>query len=247
MESYIVNLLSSVTFAVLAFALGWLAKKYKDQQSLGHLRNFIGNSSLVKIVIAQAVIPKFTIDSDNGGEAVIPTNQPVIPVPEGQAIAEIVQAIRNSARQNIRILVMPATDFHDDGTPFIAIGGPSTNAVTRKYAAEHFPSFEIKYPDHEASWRKSTTYTPEWRETELADDYGFTCVGTTVPDSRFILCFGVWAFGTLAATRCYLSLPRKSDARKYVATYKPVMLVSYVKVDYYSVGKPELCSVLHQR
>lgn len=247
-ESFIISFFASVTLVASTFALGWLSKKLKDQRSLGHVKTFIGDSRCVKVVISSTVISKLSIARDNGSssEAIIPHNHPQIPMPEGQAIAEIVQAIGNSTAQKVKILVVPAADFQDDGTPFVTIGGPSINIVARKYAAQYFPDFGIKYPEHVANWRGSTIYEPKLRENKLLDDYGFSFTGTTAHNSRFILFFGVWAFGALAATRCYLSLPHKSDARERAVSNKPTLLVTYVKIAGYSIEKYELYSVMQQ-
>jgi hypothetical protein len=218
----LINLLASTIFASIAFSCGWFSKKMKDRHSLSYIKRLIGKETTIKIVVSGSHVGRFNIvTEENAVEAIIPENVLSMAMSEGQALAELVSAIHRASRK-ITIKVIPSSAFQHDGLPFISIGGPSINHVTKQMAHNYFP-----------------TYKPRMHGNKLQDDYGFVLSGTHM-STPFILIFGIWTFGAHIGAKCLLSLQKDSDAYKYLSTDRKTMLVAYGVVTDYSIEKHEL-------
>lgn len=199
MGNFIDNLGAGITLILI----GVLAHRVGVRWSLRHLRGVCGKSRRVKIVIPSFSVPEFTIAGAKK-PAKIPSNVVVMPMAEGMAIGELVKALQ-AAFGRLEIVITPAEKFSDDGTPFISVGGPSVNMVSKRLLQDASGGFTIAYPEHVAKYG-STTYEPELRDgCTLTEDYGFMLYSRTVEDTRYVVLCGVWAHGTHMATRVLVS------------------------------------------
>lgn len=235
MDDLLINLLASLIFAAMAFAAGWSLKRLKDWQALAHVARFVGDHDCIKIVVSGSRVARFTIV--RGGqhhEATVPANVLSMGMSEGQAVGELIRDIHR-ARQNIRILIVPSAHFDDDGIPFICVGGPSVNSITRRYLEKFFPSFHMQYPEHVAGWLGNLTYRPTMDGEELCEDFGFLFYGVE-RETKFLLAFGIWPFGTLIAVRSFLSAARKSAIYNGTAQSHFLSLISRADISRYFLG-----------
>lgn len=235
MADLLVNLLASLIFAILAFGAGWSTRKLKDWRNLAHIIRFIGDADCIKIVVPGTKATSFrVVHEGQSHEVTVPDNVLAMGMSEGQAMGEIISAIRKISPQK-KILIVPAPHFDDDGLPFISIGGPSINTVSRRYSARFFPSFVIKYPEHFAKWPDSVSYNPHIENGSLTEDFGFVFHGTE-GTTRFILIFGVWTFGTLIAARSFLALRRNSDFCQAMFRMSDVAMTVQANVDKFFIS-----------
>jgi hypothetical protein len=234
MVDFFLSLAASIAFAFLAISFGWSLRRLNDWRDFAHVTRFIGGGSHVKIVVPGSVISSFTIRLDDRMvEARVPRNVLSMGMSEGQAVAEMMAAIHRVSPKT-KLDVVPAPHFHDDGTPFVSIGGLSINIVSRRYVARFFPYFSIQYPEHVASWAGTMIYKPRFNGDELLDEYGFAFIGAT-DRTRFLIFFGVWTFGTLIAVRSYLALKRQATVYGQLFGKQRTLLVAHGSVSTYSV------------
>jgi hypothetical protein len=194
-------------------ALSYLGSRlrtwYERHTKLGHLITFIGDSKHIKIVVSSLAVSS---EADEFLRAQ-PANVLFSPTAEGAAIARLYLML-HEAKKDIRVEIQPAKDFNETGSevPFISIGGPSVNMVSSHLIDRHVSGFHIEYPVHHVTIGEHPWNVPQQRAGLLTEDYGFLLSGRAPNGARFIVLWGIYAFGTLAAARALIDL---SDRRKY--------------------------------
>jgi hypothetical protein len=121
----LVNLIVAViTAAVSVIALrAW--ERLNEYRNFGHMQVLLGSrqNSPVKIVFPRIA---------HGPASVGPSNAVNMSLAEGAAIARLITAIR-VLRPKGEIRLVESGEFADDGKPFVSVGGPTHNRVTRDF------------------------------------------------------------------------------------------------------------------
>lgn len=208
----------------------------------GHLRALANVQGPINIVVPSFPLERFTIDGVPGTVA-IPPNVTVMPLAEGEAIGELLRTLTRLFPQR-EVNLQPHASYSVGPGLTIAVGGPSVNVVSRRALDKWFPEFRLRYPEHVATLG-SVTYNPDRASDDsLTEDYGFVAVGPSDGACRVVVLCGVWAPGTLAATRCLLGLRARSDAAKSVGSAERTLLVSRASIDELASSAPELQSIV---
>lgn len=212
--------------------------KWRQLRHLGHLRTKDG---IIKIVIPTILKASFPKDhfSEN---AIIPDNIPLMPMPEGRALANLVSGISDAIR-GVDIKFVTHNDFVDDGvTPFVSIGGPSVNEVSREILNQMVPGFRIQYPDH-IGYFGSRKMSPRVEKGILLEDFGFLFQGKSRLGTRCIVVCGVWATGTELACVTYAGSVQNdsvSKVRRLLFRQSELFVVLKATVQNYQIGEPKL-------
>jgi hypothetical protein len=224
---WVVGVAGSLIAAVLAFAATRAFDRAQRLHRVGHLR-YLRRGEGVQIVIPDFQIDSFQIQGFNV-VAKIPPNVRVMPMAEGEAIADIVREFRGIGEQ--RLTLCPQETFKDDYSLTICVGGPSVNAVTRQVLETTFPEFHLAYPQHTAVYR-SVTFAPRTDDHgSLLEDYGFVASTKTPNGNQFILIFGVWAPGTRIAARTFIhGIGRRSEAFHAIKEGRTFMLAAHAEL-----------------
>lgn len=234
--SIILSLIAALIFSLIA----WYYKAVLQKWRLKHLSFLLGKSDKVKIVFPTFFCPVFLDDSVGKG-AIIPKNIHLMPLAEGRAITEIAQAI-SVIKPKCEIVIQSSSEFDDDGTPFISIGGPSVNSVSGQIIEDHWHEFKLIYPEHFATYG-GVTYKPEIEDGKLATDFGFAFQTKIPSGSRTIVFCGVWAIGTELSVKSYLNIFKekdKKDIRRKIEEGKNILLISEGKVSRLWANQPTI-------
>ncbi len=220
---------SGIWFAVGALA-AWSIKVAREHFKRGHIRNFIGDETRLRIVVSNVAHPEMgrlmRIGRYRGHADFMraqPANVLFSPTAEGAAIARLYLAFHQAARwrdrlfrRELQVHLETAQAFSpmDARDPFVCVGGPSLNDVSRQLIQSCIPQFDIRYPEHqvwigEAMWRE-----PGRRDGRLIEDYGFALCGRTPLGTPFIVLWGTYALGTLIAARAFLDNWNKLTRRE---------------------------------
>ncbi|GAA3636378.1 hypothetical protein [Streptomyces iranensis] len=252
--------------AALQVCITWIRLHNKN----GHLSRFIGNKQEVQIVLpsapslhesSQPLKRRKWRDHKRSPTSLMPRkdepraldlralleSQPhnVLwgPTIEGAAVAELLGGFREAVK-NVRVEFAHAGHFSTikDREPFVSVGGPSVNAVSETLINDHLPDFEIKYPEHMVTIQGRKWGIPSQSNGSLTEDYGFILAGRTRMGTPFVVLWGVYAFGTLAAARAFIDLSNRkkfTDGEKEsLASKGGMFLVVHANVDGYKVAPP---------
>lgn len=231
----------SLIATAIATAIGWVGKRSFDRWRLKHMQTLLGGSKSVKIILPMFYAPMFSDEKSAAKGAQIPKNIHLMPLAEGRAVAEMVQAIRLVSPKS-DIIIQSQDEFIDDSTPFISIGGPSVNTVSKEIIEKYWHEFKLIYPEHYAQYG-DVTYKPTIKEQQLLSDFGFsfqTIINSGTPSLVFC---GVWAFGTEMAVRAYLNLTKQKgdiDLKKKLKKKNNVLIISTGDINSYRIGLPTI-------
>jgi hypothetical protein len=224
-------LVSVISGALLAF-LGVVATRTvewaKRRRRLGHLYALASKGKRVQIIIPSFNVPEFLVQGTNA-PARIPPNVRLMPMAEGGAIAELVQALHQMGKYEVRLVTQ--NNYQDSSSLTICIGGPSVNSISREILRLAFPAFNIRYPEHIASYGTTTFVPSKSPDGSLLEDYGFMAVTRTPRGSNCLVLCGVWAPGTQIATTTLLSLKHHSEVARLIREGKEFFAVSYARVN----------------
>ncbi|MEV6378622.1 hypothetical protein AB0M31_04290 [Streptomyces sp. NPDC051773] len=169
------------------------------------------------------------------------------PTAEGAAVARLYLALHEAAkwklrRHDFRVDLSTAQTFSplDSRDPFVCIGGPSVNHVSKQLLSECVPQFRIQYPTHEVHIGDTVWREPGQRDGRLLEDYGFILCGKTALGAPFVVVWGTYALGTLVAARAFLDNWKKFDSaeRKKFKRKEGLFLVVHGRVLRFQVVDP---------
>ncbi|MFF4427503.1 hypothetical protein ACFY04_43560 [Streptomyces sp. NPDC001549] len=254
---------SGLWFIIGALVAG-VFEIFRERHKLGHVRRFISESAQVHIICSsvqtpnsrqgeqsETPVPEMTSEGKEHAEFMRaqPDNVLFSPTAEGAAVARLYLALHKAAkwrkklcRKEFRVDLLSEQNFSpmDSRDPFVCVGGPSLNAVSKQLIGGCLPQFAISYPGHEVQIGDTLWREPGRRDGRLVEDYGFTLIGKTPLGTPFIIVWGVYAFGTLIATRAYLENWKKFDRgeRKKLKEREGLFLVSHGRVVGFQVVDP---------
>lgn len=222
MLEFMLNILAGLVSAGIGFGLGITYSKIRDFQRFRHLERLIPKDRRVQIVLPSAQVKSFLVKGEST-EAFFPSNVLIMPMPEGEAIATLVNTLRSLAR-GVHIDLTTDDKVSPSYGLTISIGGPSVNHHSRRLLAKDYPLFMLKYPDHVASYG-STTFIPQrGKSDDLLEDYGFLFSSRHDGGSRNMVLCGVWGTGTRAAVQGLIQLPPSSDAARSIVARSQTFL-----------------------
>jgi hypothetical protein len=196
------DIVITLVSSALLISIGFFSRNILKFFRYRYLKYFIGDSKQITIVLPSFDVEDFSIDGVKEN-AKIPLNIKLMPMNEGKAIAKI-SRIFQEVFPDIEILLESHKSFTASEKPFICIGGPSVNSISKSILGEHFSSFRILYPEHKAE-RDSIKYEPKYDSRgNLKEDFGFV-FHTPHAGTRAIVLCGVWAIGTEIACEYFFS------------------------------------------
>ncbi|HEV3089176.1 MAG TPA: hypothetical protein VGX96_18335 [Candidatus Elarobacter sp.] len=238
MTEFMLNVLAGLVAAGLGFSLGIGYSRIRAFRRFRHLERLIPRDRRVQLVLPSAQVKDFLVKGEST-VATFPSNVLIMPMPEGEAIATLVNCLR-SLPGGVRI------DLTDDGNVSrfygltISVGGPSVNYYSRRLLATDYPAFTLKYPDHVAAFG-STTFVPQrGKSDDLLEDYGFLFCSRHDEEHRCIVLCGVWGTGTRAAVQGLMQLPPSSDAARSLATSSRTFLAFRTEISGLESGTAQL-------
>ncbi|MFC9977140.1 hypothetical protein ACFVH6_40190 [Spirillospora sp. NPDC127200] len=236
MSDFALDVAANLAIAILGFTFGALFNRLRVTRRLRHVERLVPANRRVQLVLPSARIDSFHIKGQQGERAAQPPNVLMMPMPEGNGIAELVLALRALARR-VDILLTTDEAVSPDCKLTISIGGPSVNLATRRLIGFH-PQFQISYPEHVAT-HGAVTYDPERTlDGKLLEDYGFVLVHNDNGHTT-IVCCGVWGTGTEAAIKGLLNLRDRKLARQ-LRTCRNLFLAFHTRIDEFTASEPVL-------
>jgi hypothetical protein len=208
------NALTSTAIDILLFGLGFVIPvviyQMNERRKHGHLTRFLAKKSSAKIVLSSVKLRTVA----NPFLRAQPKNVLFAPTAEGAALARLYLGLR-IARKGLNVELVPAQGFDltNNRDPFICIGGPSVNPISRALIKKYLPEFEIHYPQHIVKFDGQVWHTPLAGDEYSTEDFGFILSGELANGTQFAVVWGVFAFGTLAAARALLELSNRKQFR----------------------------------
>jgi hypothetical protein len=178
-----------------------------------NLRTAIHGYPRIQVVVSSISVDAFPFEHD--GVEVVHDNPPnvlFIPLPEGRAIASLIELLRRAQRKATIDVITPDKIIPTD--PIFAIGGPSVNPLTRKIVHDEFPQFSIEYPEARRAHFENMTFDARRASTDdsVEHDCGFIFITRTNKGAPIFVFCGITAFGTAAAVEWFAMAQRRSDA-----------------------------------
>lgn len=249
------SIVEQIAIALFATAIGAVIGKIWERARLlrrwGYIRSLLGQHRKVQIIVSSVEISGFKFAGGGPENSVtklqVPRNILYMPMPEGRAIALLVNTLKRISPKLTIQLVTPAS--HDPGVLTFSIGGPSVNAFTYKTLEKEFPEFGIDYPAtrraHFEGHSFETTRTPD---NTLTGDYGFIFVTRTIKDAPCLVFCGIRAFGTAMAVDMFRSMHPKSEAAQLIRKCPKAFIVVEGKVHAleWSSVRLEFCRALER-
>jgi len=178
-----------------------------------NLRTALRGYQRIQVVVSSVSVEEFPFE--HMGVQVVHDNPPnvlFLPLPEGRAIASLIELIRRTQRKVTIDVITPANVIPTD--PVFVIGGPSVNPLTKKICQDEFPQFSIEYPDARRAHFDNITF--DARRSAVDDsvehDCGFIFITTTSKGAPLFVFCGLTAYGTAAAVDWFASAQRATDA-----------------------------------
>ncbi|MFI7298570.1 hypothetical protein [Streptomyces sp. NPDC050121] len=163
------------------------------------------------------------------------------------SIPRLARILRQRNEEALQIELSPGDEFNEDlaEAPFICIGGPSVNPVSRRLIKRYRPDFKIRYPEHKVFISgKRCCETEPGDDGLLLKDYGFILSGRTSRDIPFVVLWGVYAFGTLAAARALTDLSQEEMYRqreyRRLSSRSGIFLVTAARIDGYQLERDKV-------
>ncbi|MET8778098.1 hypothetical protein AB0H49_08360 [Nocardia sp. NPDC050713] len=229
MVTWLLSIVSGLIVAITTFGVTRFYDATRVRRKSGHL-NVLAEGQDIQIVIPDFHAGWLSIYGTDE-KAEMPPNVRVMPMAEGGAIAEAVLAWRGLGKRN-RISISTQDAYQDTHGLTILIGGPSVNRLTGNLLKRCFPKFQIKYPEHVASYGSISYDVTADENGSLLEDYGFIAVSRTPTGKRCVALFGVWAFGTLIATLALLDrVARGNDIWNSIREKKDFLVVVHCELD----------------
>jgi len=220
----LLNILGELAVVVLTFVAGQASVLLNRRRKLGYLRDWIGKSDGVYIVLSN-FLPYV---EENEFFRLMPKNVVFMPASEGAAVARLVIALRTVSRKVDIHFVSKEYPINPHHLPVICIGGPSVNAVSKEILEKNHAEFRIKYPQHDA-YVRNKLFKPATENDEIIEDYGFLASGEFHGAPYVVLC-GVYSAGTWAAAQVFINLKERTY-RKRLVSRENLFLVSHADVD----------------
>lgn len=223
MNEFVLNILAGLITAGLGFSLGVGYAKIRALRRLWHLERLIPRDRRVQLVLPSAQVKSFLVKGEST-EAYFPSNVLIMPMPEGEAIANLVDSLRNLSR-TVHVDLTTDEKVSNCYGLTISVGGPSVNQYSRRLLTTDYPKFNLKYPEHVASYGSTTFFPQRGKSDDLLEDYGFLfCSHHDAKHCCIVLC-GVWGTGTRAAVQGLIQMPSFCDAARSLATSSRTFLV----------------------
>jgi hypothetical protein len=163
------------------------------------------------------------------------------------SIPRLAKMLRQRNEEALQIELSPGDRFSEDlaEAPFICIGGPSVNPVSKRLIRRYRPDFKIRYPEHKVFISgKRCCETEPGEDGLLLKDYGFILSGRTSRDIPFVVLWGVYAFGTLAAARALTDLSKEETYKQHeyrrLSTRSGIFLVTAARIDGYQLERDQV-------
>lgn len=238
MTEFMLNILAGLITAGVGFGLGIAYSRIRGFQRFRHLERVIPRDRRVQLVLPSAQVKSFLVKGEST-EAYFPSNVLIMPMPEGEAIATLVDCLRSLPR-GVHVDLTTDEKVSSSYGLTISVGGPSVNHYSRRLLATDYPVFALKYPDHVAAYG-STTFVPQrGKSDDLLEDYGFLFCSRHDAEHRCIVLCGVWGTGTRAAVQGLIQLPPSSDAARSLATSSRTFLAFRTQISGLEAGAVRL-------
>jgi hypothetical protein len=231
-----VDIIEQLGIAVIAIGIGaFIGKAWERARLLrrwGYIRALLGRHRKVQIIVSSVEISgfKFAGPENTFTKVVVPRNILYMPMPEGRAIAALVNTLKR-VEPKVKIqLVTPSN--HDPEVLTFSIGGPSVNAFSHRVLGTDFPEFSIDYPaTRRARFEGHSFETTRTPDNTLTGDYGFIFVTRTDKDAPCVVFCGIRAFGSAMAVEMFQSLPPNSEAAQQIRRGNKSFIVAEGKVN----------------
>jgi hypothetical protein len=249
-----VDIVEQLAIAVFAIGVGAFIGKIWERARLlrkwGYIRALLGQHRKVQIIVSSVGISAFKFAGggpENSATRVqVPPNILYMPMPEGRAIATLVNTLKRISPK-LKIQLITANN-HDPETLTFSIGGPSVNSFSYQTLGADFPDFSIDYPaTRRARFEGHSFETTRNPDNALTGDYGFIFVTRTSQDAPCVLFCGIRAFGSAMAVDMFRSMPRKSEAAQAIRNCPKAFIVVEGKVNglEWSAVRLEFCRAIH--
>jgi hypothetical protein len=235
---FVLNILAGLITAVIGFGFGITYSRIRALQRHRHLERLIPPDRRVQLVLPSTQVKSFLVKGESK-EAHFPSNVSIMPMPEGEAIAVLVDCLR-SLPGGVRVDLTTDDRVSNSYGLTISIGGPSVNHYSRNLLATDHPLFALKYPEHEAAYG-STTFVPKRGQSDdLLEDYGFLFSCRRDAQHRYIVACGVWGTGTRAAVRGLIEMQPSSDAARSLTSASRTFLAFQTHISGLEAGPARL-------
>jgi hypothetical protein len=235
---FVFSVVTGLITAGIGFVSGILYSRIQAYHRYRHLERLIPKDRRVQLVLPSAEVKSFLVKGE-AIEAFFPSNVLVMPMPEGEAVANLVDALRSLPR-GVRVDLTTDDKVSSSYGLTISIGGPSVNHYSRKLLKADHPLFALKYPEHEAAYGSTSFVPPRGQSDDLLEDYGFLCSSRLDAQHRNIVVCGVWGTGTRAAVRGLIELRPSSDAARSLANASRAFLAFQTKISGLEAGAVRL-------
>lgn len=221
------GVIASILIGIYSWRYRIWTKKQDRKRRLGHLIEYFRSVNRVNIYLG-------TFDRHNlrePGEG--PDNVLFGPVNDAKAAEQLSKALRE-AQRGLRVDLVPApAAFHPDGQPFISLGGPFYNDVTKQLIERHLGS-DYQYPWVHIGGKEVRISRDA--ANNIREDYGFLLAGKTTNDTPFIAIWGIYSFGTMAAIQALLSDLDDAYRTRLAQKDKLPLSVWHAMVDRHQLG-----------
>lgn len=232
--------LITIFLGVLA-GIAWERAKFLERY--GHIRSLLKGYDRVQVIVSNIEISRFKFPGLNSGDMMqlnVPPNVLYMPMPEGRAIAELADIVRQ-VNSKVKIQLVTANS-HDPDVPTFSVGGPSVNLFSARVLQAHFPKFSIDYPaTKRAKYEGHIFETSRDAENKIIRDYGFVFVTETSRHAPCIVFCGVRAFGTAMAVDLFRELPARSEPAKLIGKARKAFIVGDGRVEGLAETDVRLC------
>jgi hypothetical protein len=233
-----VDIVEQLAIGLIAIGIGaFIGKAWEKARLLrrwGYIRALVGRNRRVQIIVSSVEISGFKFAGGGPENSVtklqVPRNILYMPMPEGRAIAILVNTLKRVDPKMKIQLVTPSN--HDPEILTFSIGGPSVNAFSYKTLGADFPEFSIDYPaTRRARFEGHSFETTRTSDNTLTGDYGFIFVTRTIRDAPCLVLCGIRAFGSAMAVEMFRSMPPNSEAAQLIRKGHKAFIVAEGKVN----------------
>jgi hypothetical protein len=233
-----VDIVEQLGVALIAIGIGAFIGKTWEKASLlrrwGYIRALLARHRRVQIIVSSVEISGFKFATGGPENTItklqVPRNILYMPMPEGRAIATLVNTLKR-IDPKLKIQLVTANN-HDPEVLTFSIGGPSVNSFSHKILGSDFPEFAIDYPaTRRARFEGHSFETLRTPDNILTRDYGFIFVTRTTRGAPCIVFCGIRAFGTAMAVEMFRSMPPNSESAQLIRKCHKAFIVAEGKVN----------------
>lgn len=228
--------------ALIGLAAGRAWERALALHKFAHIRALLNHRGRAQIIVSSVEISRFRpVGSDDAlGPVQVPRNVLYMPMPEGRAIAELIEALHR-VQPKLRIRLVTAENYDPEILTF-SIGGPSVNKFSARILNADFPDFNIYYPATKRARYGGHVFETRYdADGRLTRDYGFVFVTRTSRNAPCIIFCGVRAFGTAMAVELFHTIPHRSDAARLIRKSTRAFLAADGEVDGLVENSVKLC------